>query len=172
MQKQKGVFSLREIWRSQTTLIGIIIIIVAAVVIFGGVFAYQYLVAQENQQINNIQPISQTAGWKIYTNTKYGFEFKYPSNYQISDKTEEQDFYDYQISKIVSSSVKEEYIDDSSFTVFADNGSQNINACLTNDYGVKQNVKNLTQTKEINGNNFFVFWDKQSDAAMGGARAK
>jgi len=27
-----------------------------------------------------------TAGWQSYTNTKYSFQFKYPSNYYLSDK--------------------------------------------------------------------------------------
>lgn len=30
-------------------------------------------------------PKDQTAGWKTYTNTQYGFEFKYPKTWTISD---------------------------------------------------------------------------------------
>lgn len=46
-------------------LIGIIIIIVLAVIIGGGYFGYQ-------------KYLSPTVNWKTYTNTEYGFEFKYP----------------------------------------------------------------------------------------------
>jgi len=76
MQKQKGV----------STLVGIIIIVVVAVVLFGGVFAYQYFTAQtqpvvQNQQVQN----NQTAGWKTYTNTQYGFDVKYPPILTVSE---------------------------------------------------------------------------------------
>lgn len=52
-------------------------------------------VSQPNQQINNPPPpqqtgqtsqtIDETANWKTYTNTQYGFEFKYPKEYVIKD---------------------------------------------------------------------------------------
>ena len=100
MQKQKGI----------STLIGIIIIIAVAVVAFGGVFAYQYFSAKKtNNQPQNLiactqearvcpdgsavgrtgpncefaacpATVDQTAGWQIYTNNEYGFEFQYPAN--------------------------------------------------------------------------------------------
>ncbi len=62
-----------------STLVGIIIIIVVAVVIFGGVFAYQYF-ATKTQSVASTQQSNQTAGWKIYTDKEYGFEIKYLSN--------------------------------------------------------------------------------------------
>jgi len=55
-----------------STLTGIIIIIVAIAILFGGVFAYQYFLAKKLTD--------QIAGWKTYTNSQYGFEIKYPSN--------------------------------------------------------------------------------------------
>ena len=74
MQKQKGI----------STLILIIVIIVVAVVAVGGVFAYQYYTTKSearnpksetnlNVQNSNVQ----TAGWKTYTNTQYGFQVNY-----------------------------------------------------------------------------------------------
>ena len=63
MQKQKGI----------STLAGVIIIVVVAAVFVGGVFAYQYFVIKSSQ-IKIAQPINQTAGWKTYTNSQYGFE--------------------------------------------------------------------------------------------------
>ena len=50
-----------------STLIGTIIILASALVLFGGAFGYQYY--------------SQTAEWQTYTNEEYGFEFKYPKKY-------------------------------------------------------------------------------------------
>jgi len=81
--------------RKISTLTGIIIIFAVAVILFGGVFAYQYSVIKRIQQINIVQPIDQTAGspvqsqqategWKTYTNTQYGFELEYPSDWKTS----------------------------------------------------------------------------------------
>jgi len=74
MKKQKRI----------STLVGIIIIIVIAVILFGGIFAYQYFATKTNNppQVQNIQNnTNQTAGWKIYTNNEYGFEMKYPNGF-------------------------------------------------------------------------------------------
>jgi len=65
-----------------STLAGIIIIVVVAVIFFGGVFVYQYFSAKAN---NQLQVKNQTAGWKTYTNTQYGFEIQYPIGSQIKD---------------------------------------------------------------------------------------
>lgn len=59
-----------------STLAGIIIIVAVAVIAFGGVFAYQYFTKFQTPNSN-----IQTAGWKTYTNTEYGFEMKYPGNF-------------------------------------------------------------------------------------------
>lgn len=81
MQTQKGV----------STLIGIIIIVAVVIVVFGGIFGYQYSATKNNQsqiqdqqqtvnqQINNNQSADLIAGWKTYTNSEYGFEIKYPA---------------------------------------------------------------------------------------------
>jgi len=66
-----------------STLVGVIIIVVVALVVFGGVFAYQYFAikAQQNSQFfgsSQKTDQTQTAGWKTYTSDKYGFEIKYP----------------------------------------------------------------------------------------------
>jgi hypothetical protein len=66
MQNQKGI----------STLTGIIIIVVVAVVLFGGVFAYQYFATKSKPKV--VQTQTQTAGWKTYTNTQYGFKFSVP----------------------------------------------------------------------------------------------
>jgi hypothetical protein len=78
MKKQKGV----------TTLVGVIIILVSAVVLLGGAFAYQYF-SGKNLNFQIVNPIykssMQTASWKMYTSIKYGFEFKYPQDWSVSE---------------------------------------------------------------------------------------
>src|SRR3989344_379399 len=74
-----------------STLIGIIIIVAVAIIAFGGVFGYQYLIKPNNQSqnqnqqpvtsnqpVDNAQSVDQTAEWKTYTNNEHGFEIKYP----------------------------------------------------------------------------------------------
>jgi hypothetical protein len=68
-----------------STLVGIIIIIAVAVILFGGVFAYQYIL--KSQQNSNFFASSQktnqtqTVGWKTYKNNVV--EIKYPNNWKI-----------------------------------------------------------------------------------------
>jgi len=69
--------------------VGFVIIIGFAVVIFGGVFAYQYFIAKNQPVIQPPQLLNQTANWKTYTNDQYGFEIKYPIN--LSLKTQKQE---------------------------------------------------------------------------------
>ena len=52
--------------------------------IWNSVFHFQQQVQKSTQQQIN-KPADQTADWKTYTNTQYGFEFKYPSNYQVEN---------------------------------------------------------------------------------------
>ena len=64
MQKQKGI----------TTLTGIIIIVVVAVIIFGAFFVYQ-------------KYLNPTLWWKTYTDKDYGYGIKYPAGWQIDPVT-------------------------------------------------------------------------------------
>jgi len=82
-----------------STPAGTIIIVVVAVALFGGALAYQYFakqnfeivqqVAQSQPQVETQSAVDETTDlpvqiqqatedWKTYTNTEYGFEFKYP----------------------------------------------------------------------------------------------
>jgi len=71
-----------------STLIGVIIIIVIALISFGGVFAYKYFFAQkiDSQLQNDITPINQTTKYK---NNEYGFEITFPNswkNYSVEQR--------------------------------------------------------------------------------------
>ena len=82
-----------------STLLGIIIILAATAILFGGIFAWQYFIRSQTP-ITNIQPISNVqnlgagiagwnissdnAGWDIYTSNKYGYQIKYPGEAEIS----------------------------------------------------------------------------------------
>ena len=71
-----------------STLWGIVIIVVAALVLFGGVFAYQYFATKtDNTKTAGLSVQSQqaTEGWKTYTNTQYGFSIQYPGDTQITN---------------------------------------------------------------------------------------
>ncbi len=64
----------------------IIILLLIVIAIAGGFIAYQYW-PKAQPVVNNQPPISdETANWKIFKNDKYGFEFKYPSNFEIVDQ--------------------------------------------------------------------------------------
>jgi len=68
------------------TFIGVAIIVVVAVLLFGGIFAWQYYFVKPIPQV--FQPVGQvnsTAGWETYTNAQYGFEFKYPSKVALEN---------------------------------------------------------------------------------------
>jgi len=75
------------------TFIGIVIIVVVAIILFGGVFAYQYF-ATKNSQPKIVQPttqnnqtvgpaLSEVEGWKTYTNNKFKYSFKYPADWTV-----------------------------------------------------------------------------------------
>ena len=76
--------------RGVSTPIALTIIIILAVILVSGIFACQYYTAQEETKMPEIKasetPKDKTADWKIYRNEEYGFEFKYPANWVISDE--------------------------------------------------------------------------------------
>ena len=66
-----------------STPLAITIIIVLAVVLVGGVLSYQYywLPKEEVKKSETETPKDETADWKTYRNTKYGYEIKYPNDW-------------------------------------------------------------------------------------------
>jgi len=146
------------------TIVGIVIVLLLG----GGILAWQYSRAPKAPEgevgileEEEVVAEDETAGWKTYRNEEYGFKIKYPPLYQVSDELVRESFYDYQISRIASFS----YADSTMFKIYADNSSSNLISCLKS-----YDNKDLTQTKEINGNKFYIYWDKLRDAAMGGQR--
>lgn len=73
-----------------STLSGIIIIVAWAIITLGGAFAFQYF-TEFQTPITNVQPNfnsqnldAETAGWKKYTNSEYGFSFEYPNDWTLN----------------------------------------------------------------------------------------
>ena len=79
-----------------STLTGIIIIVAAAVLLFGGAFGYQWYENSKLPARNAMQSVAggqttnykqiqnsntETADWKTYKNNEYGYEIKYPMNW-------------------------------------------------------------------------------------------
>lgn len=92
MKNQKACLRMQGV----STLAGIIIIIVAAIIILGGTFVYSYLTMQASKNIVAVKPTTQTAGWKTYDN--FGISFQYPQNFQFPKENiyagwEQIDFY-------------------------------------------------------------------------------
>lgn len=77
--------------RGVSTPIAITIIVVLAIILVGGVLAYQYwwLPKEEVKPLEiekqTIIPKDQTANWKTYRNEEYGFEIKYPKDANIRE---------------------------------------------------------------------------------------
>src|SRR3989344_760195 len=71
MKNQKGI----------SILIGIIVIVAVAVLTFGGVFAYQYFVKPAGLPVQSQQA---TEGWKTFSDSRFPFEFRYPSEWKDS----------------------------------------------------------------------------------------
>jgi len=63
----------------------ILIIAIVAILGIGGYIDYQKFLTSKT--------ISQTSGWKIYTNTQYGFEIKYPTSFTMEMSEMPVDFY-------------------------------------------------------------------------------
>lgn len=99
MEKKKGLpasATPKALQAGISTLVGVIIIVVAIIILFGGVFAYQYFVEKSQIPMTNVQPNpksqnsntetagpapSNIEGWKTYKNIIYGYELMYPNSW-------------------------------------------------------------------------------------------
>lgn len=64
--------------KQSNSIVPLALAIVISAIVFGGVSYYKVIAPKLSQT---------TGGWKIYTNTKYGFNFRYPST--VSDPEED-----------------------------------------------------------------------------------
>ncbi|MFA6190352.1 MAG: hypothetical protein WC711_02440 [Candidatus Staskawiczbacteria bacterium] len=62
--------------------LGFVIITIFIVIIFGGVFAWQYFFVKVPAVVEAPQVQNETAGWKTYTDVQYGYEIKYPTDWK------------------------------------------------------------------------------------------
>ncbi len=67
-------------------LLGVLIIILAAILAVAGYLVYK----QFNTSREQVSGQSETAGWKTYTNSQYGFEIKYPANWKFDLRGQEE----------------------------------------------------------------------------------
>jgi len=64
------------------TFVGIVIIVVVTILLFGGVFVWQYLAENAPKNTPVEAPIvNGTEDWQTYINTQYGFELKLPDSW-------------------------------------------------------------------------------------------
>ena len=62
----------------------ILLLLIGAVIIAGGVFAYMSWEKNKHTPNDAWLPVGKIADWKTYTNEKYGFEFKYPTDWSVA----------------------------------------------------------------------------------------
>ena len=102
MKNSKKVYP-AKLQRSRGFVIPLIIAIVAILAVggiyytynWGGSMCWPYCKGMTDQDRELIKQSAidagatttdVTAGWKTYTNTQYGFEFKYPESWEVEDK--------------------------------------------------------------------------------------
>ena len=153
MQKQKGV----------STIVGIAIIVATAVILFGGVFTYQYvqtrllpIVQTQQAQIQN----NQTAGWKIYTSDKYGFEIKYPKNWEVSNSN-------VNAVSVWSSEKKKQEADNAIIPIYPEFSVNYEDLTLFKAFAKELLGRDVSGAKDFVSSNFYSF----AETTVGGKKA-
>jgi len=70
-----------NIQKNISTSLGIIILIVLAILIGGGILIYQYGWQPKSSGVTT--PQDETVGWQVYENNGYGFEIKHSKDWQF-----------------------------------------------------------------------------------------
>lgn len=86
LQKPQYQVSMPELkhFMNKKFAITAIILILIAIIAYAGIWYWQkQQVAQQVVPTVTPRVIDETADWKTYTNTQYGFEFRYPSNWNF-----------------------------------------------------------------------------------------
>ncbi|MCX6719876.1 MAG: hypothetical protein NTV36_02100, partial [Candidatus Staskawiczbacteria bacterium] len=139
MQKQKRI----------STLIGIIIISVAVFILFGTAFAYQYFFVKPEAV--------QTAGWKTYKSSLFDYEIKLPPQYKFSPGFISNGS---SVTDIDSAGYSNENYA-FGFEIFARSQDFIVKGCLKDSNG-----RDLTQTKNINGNIFYIEKERRPELGL------
>jgi hypothetical protein len=126
------------------------IIVIIAVIVIGGYFAWS-----KKSRESNVNPVSNniTPNWKTYANTQYGFEFKYPSDYNIFENTafEVLD----KISKLQVTVEKNQASEPLNFFVLNIKGGGETLSSILDRYKINFDNVIIEQNK-VNDNNFTV----------------
>ena len=82
-----------------STLIGILIIVVFALIVGGAIYWYSKEKFETPEvKVSEKTITDETANWKTYRNEEYGFEVKYPSNWQLSTIKNDDDSESFSLS--------------------------------------------------------------------------
>ncbi len=87
-----------------STPVGILIIILVAI-LAGGIMAWQYLELQKEEakmqeiKVPNEEVKDETTSWKTYSNEEYGFEVRYPHDWELEDWKIDQDKHLFELSE-------------------------------------------------------------------------
>jgi hypothetical protein len=144
-----------------STFFGITVILSAAVIIFSGVFTYEYFGIKELDKMVDEHLAKQTTGfpiknlvtegWKAYKSGTYDYEIEYPIRYETSENNAP-------VSPGILGTDIAGYVDknyDTNFQIFARNGFV-LDGCLKDLSG-----ENITKTVDINDNKFYAYVDQK-----------
>jgi len=115
--------------QKQKILISVIIIFILLIVSAGGYFAYQKYFITNNQTVKN-----KAAGWKTYTNSQYGYQIKYPNDFQVSERPDYSFFSnnDNQ-ANLVLQILSYPAINNQSLQDYVNKNNVNLNTCSSGD---------------------------------------
>jgi len=87
------------------------IVLIGIVVLAGAAYGWMKLYPSSPVALESASPLptasaDATAGWKTYTNTQYGFEFKYPETTELTDSQFTYQIWDISATKIVGGNLR------------------------------------------------------------------